>query len=95
MFIAVAILFLAIGLVLSVIPGPAIPFFFLAGGLLATESRFVARGMDWLEVRLRRILAWGKRRWKTLRQPGRVVVVALGACCSAVMAYVAFRVIVH
>src|SRR5688572_16410802 len=55
--IGLAIVCLAIGVVLAVMPGPAVLFFFLAGGLLATESRIVARLMDWLEVRLRKIIA--------------------------------------
>lgn len=61
--IAVAVVFLAVAAVLSVIPGPAFPFFILAGALLATQSKTVARWMDWLEVRARKLFAWLKRRW--------------------------------
>ena len=88
---SVALVALAIGVVLAVIPGPAIPFFLIAGGMLATESRTIARVMDWSEVRLRRILAWAKRRWRHLPMFGRVVVVALFACSSATMAYFSYR----
>ena len=89
--IAAAIVCLAIGAVLAVIPGPALPFFFLGGGLLATESRVVARFMDWAEVRLRKIIAWAKRRWHRMPLIGRIAVVMFAACCSATTFYLSFR----
>lgn len=89
--IAVAFVCLAIAVVLSVIPGPAIPFYFLTGGLLATESKFVARFMDWIEVKGRKIVAWGKRRWRSLPTWARVIVVIVGGCCSAGLAYLSYQ----
>jgi hypothetical protein len=91
--IAAAILAFAIALVLSVFPGPAIPFFFIAGGLLATESRVVARFMDWGEVKIRALLAWAKRRWRRLPKYGRVIVALMFACGSAAAALLGFRII--
>jgi hypothetical protein len=91
LFYGAAVVCVLIGIVLSVIPGPAIPFFFLAGGLLATESRVIARFMDWCEVRLRNVAAWGKRRWKRLPLFARVILVILGVCCSAGTAYLSYR----
>ncbi len=82
---------LAIGVVLSVIPGPAIPFFFLAGGFFGTESRIVARFMDWIEVRARTLAAWAKRHWRRLPRPAQIALLVLGACCSAGMAYLSYR----
>jgi hypothetical protein len=87
----IAVVFLAIGIVLVFIPGPAIPFFFLAGGLLATESLWVARFMDWSEVKLRLIIAAGKRFWRHLPMPGRVAVSLFATCCSAATAYLGYR----
>lgn len=87
----VAIVCLAIGAVLSVVPGPALPFFFLAGGLLATESRWVARFMDWSEVKTRLIVAWLKRVWRRLPVPGRIAVSVVATCCSAATAYLGYR----
>ena len=89
--IAAALVCLVIGLVLSVMPGPAVLFFFLAGGLLATESRVVARFMDWSEVRLRHVLAWAKRRWRQLSLAGRVAVVTLGACSAMGVLYLFYQ----
>lgn len=87
----VAVVCLAIGVVLSVVPGPALPFFFLAGGLLATESLWVARFMDWSEVKLRLIFAWLKRVWRRLPVAGRIALSVFGTCCSAATAYLGYR----
>ena len=88
-----AIAALAVALFLSVFPGPAIPFYFLAGMLLASESLLVARFMDWLEVRLRAVWKWGRQRWRHLSTPGRAAVVLLGACCSAAGMLLCWRLI--
>lgn len=88
---AVAVVFLAIGIFLSVVPGPALPFFFLAGGLLATESLWVARFMDWSEVKLRVIVAWLKRVWRRLPVAGRIALSVFGTCCSAATAYLGYK----
>ena len=85
------LLALAIGLVLTVFPGPAVPFFFISGGLLAAESRIIARFMDWSEIVCRKILAWGKRQWKRMPLAGRVAAVVAGACCSAGTMYLSYR----
>lgn len=51
---------IVIGVVLVFVPGPAVLFFAIAGALLASESRSVARFMDWCEVTLRD--AWNRVR---------------------------------
>jgi hypothetical protein len=87
-----ALVCLAIGVVLSVIPGPAVPFFFIAGGLLAAESRTIARFMDWSEIVCRKILAWGKRLWRRLPIAGRIGLLLVGACISAGTMYLSYRI---
>lgn len=91
MFLIAGLLALAAGGLLAVFPGPAIPFFFLGGALLATESRLMARLMDWSELRLRAVAAWAGKRWRRLPGFARVLLVVLGACCSAASAYLTFR----
>src|SRR5690348_1743209 len=51
--LVLAIVAVAIGVVLVFIPGPAILFFFIAGALLASDWLWMARVLDWGEVRLR------------------------------------------
>jgi hypothetical protein len=89
--IVVAIVCLAIGAVLTVIPGPAILFFFVAGGLLASESRLIARFMDWSEVRIRKLLAWAKRRWRHLSGAGRITLMIIVAGTSAAGLLLSYR----
>lgn len=86
-----ALVCLAIGVVLTVFPGPAVPFFFVAGGLLATESRVLARFMDACEVRGRKVAAWGRRHWRRMHPVARVSCMILGGCCSMAGAYLSFR----
>ena len=82
---------LAIGALLVVFPGPAIPFLFIGGGFLATESRVIARFMDWSEVRLRLLFRWGKGHWRKLPAVARVLLLMLAACCSAATMYFSYR----
>ena len=73
---------IAVGIVLTVIPGPAILFFLVAGSLLSTESLFVARSLDWGEVKLRAAWSWSQRRWRKLSTGGKIALEA-GAFCVA------------
>lgn len=71
----VAIAALAVALLLSVMPGPAILFFFIAGTLLASESLVAARMLDWLEVKLRKFIFLSSRMWRRCSAPVRVALV--------------------
>jgi hypothetical protein len=90
--VAFGVVCLLIGAVFAIIPGPAIPFFFVAGAMFATESRTIARFMDWSEVLIRKIVAWAKRRWRRLPAAARVGLLILGACVSAGTVYLGYRV---
>ncbi|MDB6093895.1 MAG: hypothetical protein JWM32_1457 [Verrucomicrobia bacterium] len=85
-----AIIAFALGVVFAFIPGPAFVFFALAGGLLATESRCVAKGLDWTELKLRAMFRWLKQYWKDLGLLGRIAVVTLIAVVA--MAFFALMV---
>ena len=52
-YVVAALICVAIGVVLSFIPGPAFVFFILAGGLLASQSRWAAEHLDRGELALR------------------------------------------
>src|SRR5262245_6013575 len=83
LLILAAIGLLVIAAFLAVFPGPAIPFFILGGGLLAAESRPIARFMDWSEIQFRKLFDWAKRHWRRLPTATRVILIVCGACCSA------------
>jgi hypothetical protein len=60
LFFGLAFVAFAVGVVLAFIPGPAVLFFFLAGALLSTQSRFVAEKLDKAEV-------WGRKAFASIR----------------------------
>lgn len=87
----IAAIAIALGVVFALIPGPAILFFALAGALLASESKMVARFLDWTEVRIRRVVRFAQRIWRRLPLVGKVGVVIVGVACSAGASYFSYR----
>jgi hypothetical protein len=71
MYVGLAVVSLAIGVVLVFIPGPAVLFFALAGALLATQSSWLARQLDRLELWVRSVAASFKR-WRRKRSRGEL-----------------------
>ena len=70
-----AVIAFAIGILLTVLPGPAVVFYALAGALVATESAWVARWLDRGEVELRKLVKrvrarLRRRRSRRAAQPG-------------------------
>ena len=90
----VALGLLAVGVVLAFIPGPAIVFFFLSGGLLASESSLIARFLDWSELRLRATWGWLKRHWQALPVWGKVVVPVMAGGAALVGGFLFLRLVV-
>jgi hypothetical protein len=68
--IAGAVISFGIGVLLTVLPGPAFVFFGLAGALLAVESRWVARALDDGEVAARRKIT-RFRKWRAKRRAAK------------------------
>ncbi len=89
-FVLAAVAF-AIGVVLAFIPGPAILFFLIAGGLLATDWLWVARLLDWGEVKLRHAWQGARRVWQRLPVAGRFALLAAAAGLSAASTYGVYR----
>jgi hypothetical protein len=71
------ILAILIALAEIVFPGPAILFFLLGGSLLATESRTVARFMDWSELKIRAAIRWARGVWHAASMTVRAVIVCV------------------
>ncbi len=80
----------ALGIVFVFIPGPAFVFFLLAGGLIATESRAVARFMDWGEVKGHALFSWSRRRWKSLPAAAKAALAAVTLGGAAGIAYFSY-----
>ncbi len=81
---------LAVGLVLVFIPGPAVLFFAIAGALLASESRGVARFLDWSEVKIRALVRWAAGVWKKLPLVGKVAIALVSAAGGAGAGYLGY-----
>lgn len=86
------IILLAIAVVMTFLPGPGILFYFAGAGLMAGESRLLARGLDWSELRLRRVFRWIKRWWKHASLIAKLVVIFLAACVAIGFCYAAYRI---
>jgi hypothetical protein len=90
---AIAIVLLLIGVVLTFIPGPAIVFYFAGAGILAGESRTLARALDWSELKERQVLRCLKHWWAQASPDAKqtVILVAFFAVMGA--GYAAYRII--
>jgi hypothetical protein len=86
----IAIVSLAIGVVLTFIPGPAILFYFIGAGLLAGESRTLARWLDWSELKSRKAFHRAKRWWKHAGLFARSGVILSGVCVTGGAVYLAY-----
>ncbi|HWA07973.1 MAG TPA: hypothetical protein VG838_00760 [Opitutaceae bacterium] len=85
-----ALVLFAAAVVFVFIPGPAILFFALSGALLATESRPIARALDWIELRGRAIGRGVRKRWARLGLAARAGVIGLSSAVAAGMAFLAW-----
>lgn len=71
------------GVFLMPAPGPGLLVFFFGASLLAGEFLFVARFLDWLELRIRQSIDWAHRVWEHTPLTGRIV---LGLLLLALLA---------
>jgi len=91
MKIFAGVLALAIGILEILFPVPAFVFLIIGGGLLATESRTVARGMDWAELKARRWTRTGERYWRKTPLLARTGLIAAAAGIGAAAMLFAYR----
>lgn len=89
--ICAALVMAAIGVVLVFIPGPAILFFLVAGGLLAAESLTIARLLDWTELLFRSGVRRLMRFWERLQLAGKIAMTGLATCGAGGCGYLVYR----
>ena len=91
LFYVVGGLIIAVGsLLFGVLPGPGTLTFFVGLGMIAGEFRLVARLLDWVEVRTRKLGRWVGGIWRS-SAAGKASVVSVAAICVAAVLYVAYR----
>jgi hypothetical protein len=76
-----------VGVVLVFIPGPAVVLFALAAALLAEDSLRIAKALDWLEVRIRRLIARARGTWKRSGALARIAMALLALAIAGAVAY--------
>ena len=59
---ALLVLLILAGVILCFIPGPGIPLIAIGAALLADYSRSIAQTLDWLELRIRKLV---RRIWSS------------------------------
>jgi uncharacterized protein (TIGR02611 family) len=92
-FIGGGILVMAAGVFFLPAPGPGFIILFIGAGLAAQESLLAARALDWTEVSIRRVAAWGLRIWRSTSIPGKTVLVLAVALIAAAIAYAAYQLV--
>jgi hypothetical protein len=67
-------------------------FFLVAGGLVAAESRGVARALDWTEVKVRKFAGWSVKRWRKLSPVGKAAVAFTFFALAAGVLFISYRI---
>jgi uncharacterized membrane protein YbaN (DUF454 family) len=82
-----------VGIFLCLIPGPGVPFIILGAGLFAKRFRAVASALDWLEVKLRKIIRRAAAWWRQATMPARGAAAFIIVAAIAGVGYGAFQVV--
>jgi uncharacterized protein (TIGR02611 family) len=90
-FIGSGIVIIAAGVFLLPAPGPGSVIVLLGGVFIAQESEVAARALDWAEVRLRRVAAWGFHRWQKASVPAKIALVIAAIVTVAGISYAGYR----
>jgi len=88
--VAVGLVLIAGGAILLVIPGPGLLVIAFGGALVAQESLWTAKALDWLELVLRRLHRSGGRFWKNASSLVRAMVVAAALLGAVAVAYLGY-----
>lgn len=88
--LVIAVVSLVVGVVLTVIPGPAVVFFMITAALLASESRRLARWLDIGEVGGRKAWKWAHRTFLKLPLAGKIAVGFAGALMAGAGAWMTY-----
>jgi hypothetical protein len=81
------------GLVFCVIPGPGVPLILVGAALLAERSLFMARALDWVEVKLRALFRQGVAWWRHASKVARHAIILFAIFAIAGAGYGAYYVV--
>lgn len=92
--LAGGIVVVAVGIVALPAPGPGILIVVVGAGLMARESAGVAGALDWAEVRLWRLIAWGGSAWSNAPVAAKVAIALVALATAGATLIVVYRVLV-
>lgn len=84
------VLLVAAGVAMLVLPGPGILGLLFGVALVAGDSERLAKALDRLEVRARRVANRARHRWRVLGVPARVALVTLAGLVAGAGAWLAW-----
>lgn len=90
LFVGGGLLIMIAGLFMLVAPGPGLLAIFIGAGLIAQESLFAARTLDWTELRLRKLLTWSLCLWHSVPLAAKILLVLCAVAGAAAFAYGAY-----
>ena len=93
--LALGIFLLLAGIFFLAVPGPGTLVLAVGLALIAQESLTVARLLDWLEVKLRPLYLWGKRRWQHAGTATRWTVMGILGAMALAAAGTAYLLLIH
>ena len=85
------VLLTGVGIFLFFLPGPGVLFVLLGAVLIAQQSVTVARGLDWTEIRLRKLLAQSPGAWRRFSAALKILLVGLAVVAAAAVGFGAFK----
>ena len=85
------VLLTGVGIFLFFLPGPGVLFVLLGAVLIAQQSVTVARGLDWTESRLRKLLAQSFGAWRRFSAALKILLVGLAVVAAAAAGFGAFK----
>jgi uncharacterized protein (TIGR02611 family) len=73
-------------------PGPGTIILAIGAGILSQESLWMAKALDWAEVRARKVASWALGIWKRASPLQKAGIVAVKVLVGAGVAYLTWRV---
>jgi len=81
--IIIGILITVVGIILIPAPGPGSLSIIFGLGFIASEFEPIARGLDWLEMRVRAVVDWAMQVWSGAPVSGKLLISAFLVACAA------------
>jgi hypothetical protein len=85
-------LIFAIGVFLLAFPGPGTILIFIGASLIGEESLLGARGLDWLEIRLRSLYRRGMQLWNRTSLGVKVLLLICALVIAGSLAFGAYKI---